>query len=123
LKLVLNNCEYISYSVYVKNHKDYGSKLRIRWNDAEGNNIYNDYGDKEIPKNSKGFLSLTAKIRSGADNFYLALTANPTGTAFTGQYKELKLEKGDIATDWTPAPEDIDARMTATETAIKQLPD
>src|SRR5699024_1056827 len=69
------------------------------------------------------FLSLTAKIRSGADNFYLALTANPTGTAFTGQYKELKLEKGDIATDWTPAPEDIDARMTATETAIKQLPD
>src|SRR5699024_118209 len=121
--LGLKTGDTITYSVYVKNHKDYGSKLRIRWNDAKGNNIDNDYGDKEIPKNSKGSLSSTAKIRSGADNIYLALTANPTGTAFTGQYKELKLEKGNKATDWSPAPEDIDARMTATETTIKQLPD
>src|SRR5699024_4241476 len=37
--------------------------------------------------------------------------------------KKVKLEKGNKATDWSPAPEDMDARMTATETTIKQLPD
>src|SRR5699024_439255 len=36
--------------------------------------------------------------------------------------KKLKLERGTKATDWSPAPEDMDARMTATETTIKQLP-
>lgn len=34
--------------------------------------------------------------------------------------KELKLEKGNKATDWSPAPEDMDARVANAETIINQ---
>lgn len=34
------------------------------------------------------------------------------------QFKDLKIEEGNIATDWTPAPEDIETRVTAAETNI-----
>lgn len=33
----------------------------------------------------------------------------------------LKLERGNVATDWTPAPEDIEARLAALEAAIAAL--
>ena len=38
----------------------------------------------------------------------------------TGKYrtKNLKVEKGNKATDWTPAPEDFETRVSAAETAI-----
>lgn len=38
----------------------------------------------------------------------------------TGKYriKNLKVEKGNKATDWTPAPEDLETRVSAAETAI-----
>ena len=41
-------------------------------------------------------------------------------TTTTEQYKCLKIEKGNVATDWTPAPEDIEKRVSATETKIEQ---
>lgn len=40
------------------------------------------------------------------------------GTKFTGEFRELKLEKGNKATDWSPAVEDM-----ATQTQITQLSD
>lgn len=36
----------------------------------------------------------------------------------SGAY-HIKLEKGNVATDWTPAPEDIDSRFVQNETAIQ----
>lgn len=41
---------------------------------------------------------------------------------FTGDlyFKNLKLEKGNVATDWTPAPEDIDASIDNVNTEIRQ---
>ena len=36
------------------------------------------------------------------------------------KYKHLKLEKGNRATDWTPAPEDLEARVYTAETQITQ---
>lgn len=38
---------------------------------------------------------------------------NNTGCLYI---KELKLEKGNVATDWTPAPEDVDASIQAVQT-------
>lgn len=37
--------------------------------------------------------------------------------------KKLKIERGDKATDWTPAPEDIDERIESAESSITQLSD
>ena len=39
---------------------------------------------------------------------------------FTARFRNVKLEKGNKATDWTPAPEDIDNRFDAAETRITQ---
>ncbi|GIN59248.1 hypothetical protein J8TS2_35670 [Lederbergia ruris] len=35
-----------------------------------------------------------------------SVTGSPPGTVFTGEFKNVKLEKGNKATDWSPAPED-----------------
>ena len=45
-----------------------------------------------------------------------------TEAGFTARLKNVKLEKGNIATDWTPAPEDVDSQIqslvkTTTETS------
>ena len=42
------------------------------------------------------------------------------GDWFEIKDRTLKLEKGNRATDWTPAPEDIDTRMSSAETKIDQ---
>lgn len=39
---------------------------------------------------------------------------------FTARFRNVKLEKGNKATDWTPAPEDIDNRFDTAETRITQ---
>lgn len=38
-------------------------------------------------------------------------------------YKKIKVEKGNKATDWTPAPEDVDQQITAAETIASQTAD
>lgn len=42
------------------------------------------------------------------------------GTAAILRVANLKLEKGNRATDWTPAPEDLESRVSKTETQILQ---
>lgn len=70
-------------------------------------------------------------VESNAKGYYVSLQLYYTGSwAGTIQLKELKLEKGNKRTDWTPAPEDaikdinaVIARMTSAETAINQNKD
>lgn len=38
--------------------------------------------------------------------------------SFTARIKNVKLEKGNVATDWTPAPEDLESRVTSAESSI-----
>src|SRR5699024_5133038 len=47
---------------------------------------------------------------------------SPTPTKFKGEFKNVQVELGNKATAYRQAPEDMDARMTATETRITQLP-
>lgn len=42
----------------------------------------------------------------------LYITGMNSGTGVWYQFKNLKIEKGNKATDWTPAPEDIDEKFT-----------
>lgn len=42
----------------------------------------------------------------------LYLTAMNSGTGVWYQFKNLKIEKGNKATDWSPAPEDVDEKFT-----------
>ena len=52
-------------------------------------------------------------------NNKLGLWNAPKDTFFTGFISNVKLEIGNKATDWTPAPEDVDASINAAQAAAK----
>lgn len=52
---------------------------------------------------------------TGQDTYFTSMDSAP-GVWY--QFKNLKLEEGNIATAWTPAPEDLETRVTAAETEI-----
>ena len=68
-------------------------------------------------------LNLATATNACAFIFYKGNNANSLGISL----KNIKLEKGNKATDWTPAPEDVDAATAAAQTtannAISQLTD
>ena len=47
----------------------------------------------------------------------------PGGTAANANIEWVKLEKGNRATDWTPAPEDVDAGIANVQTGVDSLND
>src|SRR5699024_1619066 len=87
---------------------------------------YRQYYGNYVYEGESGWSTVTIKIAQADLNNFNYLDIAVRGKLSTSGTVELamkKLEKGNKATDWTPAPEDVDARMTATETTIKQLPD
>lgn len=77
-------------------------------------------------------------VESNATGYYVSFQAYYTGTfAAVAQFKDLKLEHGTRATDWSPAPEDVTSEIaqvretagdamdsiTEAETVIQQLSD
>lgn len=64
----------------------------------------------------EGYTSITMNIPSDAIRLKVALRHSKGDTpAQQVQFKELKLEKGNKATDWTPAPEDVSAEISAVD--------
>ena len=63
----------------------------------------------------KGGQSYKHTFDLGADVDYVTLAFRAGSSAGRKEitYKELKLERGTIATDWTPAPEDVQAEIDA----------
>lgn len=71
---------------------------------------------KSIPE---GYFTIKFTVPSGADStltVYLGL--QPTASGDYTYFKLPKLELGDKATDWTPAPEDVDEKFTAYSTKM-----
>lgn len=64
----------------------------------------------------------TFTIRENAECCYTSIQVYYEGS-WTGvvQLKDLKFEKGSLATDWTPAPEDVDAVTTELSTKYHDL--
>lgn len=62
--------------------------------------------------------SVTFKLNIANPNIWLLLYAGISGTTagVGAKWKNVKLEKGNKATDWTPAPEDVENRITTVET-------
>ena len=91
--------------VYIENDTSHTQTLRvIQYNGTS--QVQNSYGDA-IASGSEGFSEVTFTVHASADlmRIYLSSTpqTQPTGTV---TYRKLKLEFGNKATDWTPAPED-----------------
>ena len=59
-----------------------------------------------IPEGQTGVTNISAYLMHPTINGKFDASADKSAVAGTGYIKELKLEQGSIATDWTPAPED-----------------
>lgn len=69
----------------------------------------------------QGYVVFTPTVTA---KYKLRVNQYSNGTdAYTIHLWDIKLEKGSKATDWTPAPEDVDQQITAAETIASQTAD
>src|SRR5699024_6205689 len=102
--------DFVTLRMYIKVPKSekYGICARINFYREDGT-YTNKSGDYILPGN-EGYSVVTFQIPTGT---YVSVTGGAdrqnAGNKDEGnfQYRNLKLEKGTKATDWTPAPEDV----------------
>ena len=73
-----------------------------------------------IPKGKTGVSNITVYLNHPIINGKMDPSSDKSDDAGTGYIKEFMLEKGTVAHDWSPAPEDTDAKITTNTTAIEQ---
>lgn len=95
--------------------------------DNNGTTGWYDYGYKDIPINAGKWTHIEWTFTTDSENTLNAISSNMyvytrdmTGDVY---FCDLKLEKGNKATDWTPAPEDVDAGISNAQTAAKEAAD
>ena len=116
----LSDGDTITFRVYIKATTNKGARARISYYYGDGTNYRNSMGNI-IPLGSEGYSEITVTLNNPHENgIFVAVNSADTSTTTSaiGQYKEPKLEKGNKATDWSPAPEDIDTRISTAEQKI-----
>lgn len=95
-----------------------GKQIAIRVDHATSSSSTASIGNY-IQPGETGRSILTLQVKSEYDSFKVYVGSDGTvSETITQQYKCFKVEKGNRATDWTPAPEDVEADIaTAQETA------
>ena len=79
--------------------------LQIVWQEPSGTTRYG--GGSWISAGTSGYSTWTGTIIAGSTiNRVTIVFSAQQSTPSSVSYKEMKLEQGSIATDWTPAPED-----------------
>ena len=91
-----------------------GNNLPIRAEAYIGNNSFlnsvsSSYKEKRVEVNSKGYVEIAFTIDKRVENicFHSHVGISTWNTTTTIRYRKEKLEQGVIATDWSPAPEDM----------------
>lgn len=67
---------------------------------------------------SEGYFTIKFTVPSGAETITVYLGISPTTSGDYTYFKLPKLERGDKATDWSPAPEDIDNDISSVDTKV-----
>lgn len=68
---------------------------------------------------SEGYFTIKFTVPSGAETITVYLGLSPTASGDYTYFKLPKLELGDKATDWSPAPEDTDKKFTEYSTTTQ----
>ena len=103
--------DVVTFSLYAKTNSEGGARARLRWEDAEtGANVAHDNGT-QISENSEGRIYVTGTVPSDATRVRLVMNNVNNSNPYTSEYKEAMFQRGNKATDWTPAPEDIQAEI------------
>jgi hypothetical protein len=120
-KYGLNDGDVLTYSVYLKTAS--GKTISARWQKWNSQSDRKGTISSEYITNGEGISTVQLVI----DKKYteLQLLINNISTEITDTtieyYRELKLEKGNKATDWSPSPEDVDANITTLSTKYSTL--
>lgn len=104
-----------------------GNNLPIRAEAYIGNNSFlnsvsSSYKEKRVEVNSKGYVEIAFTIDKRVENigFHSHVGISTWNTTTTIRYRKEKLEKGTIATDWSPAPEDLQEGINTATTKATQ---
>lgn len=104
----------VTVKAYIKNGTDFPVRIQV-WANIGGVN------GNTIAPHSEGWSVGTGKMSSdwtSANVAFVQVGDNATGG--TIQAKEVKLEIGNIPSDWSPAPEDYDSKLATVQSEIKQ---
>lgn len=113
------------YTVSVDVKPSVSANFNIAFREANGTNNLIISGEKSIQVQANKWNKMIWNVKtastlptSTSQVFYV--TEMNSGTGVWYQFKNLKIEKGNQATDWTPAPEDVQSGIdTAQSTADK----
>jgi len=108
--------DYITFAIDLN---AINKRIAIRvdyWSETGSTAKFGNY----IEAGTQGRSVLTLQAREDMPYFklYIGSDGKTSGTT-TEQYKCFKVEKGNKATDWTPAPEDVEQSIADTESALQ----
>lgn len=88
----------------------------------DGSNPYSKVDLIQNPEKNKWYHAVATVLLKNDGQIGIGVRASTEGVGHETVYhiKNLKLELGNIATDWTPAPEDIEERIVKAESSITQ---
>ena len=128
-KLGLKTGDTITFSADVKGTIGTGDPLMQYWSSKKTDGTFysrREFGDSLKSVKSDGYTRYSVTViledlyKEVTDSDYLCIGGGFNADLYI---KNIKLEKGSKATDWTPAPEDVDQKITAAETIASQTAD
>lgn len=92
-----------------------GVSIRSQWNLGSGWTGGTDYGilNASAPISDYKLVSVTETIPANATGYYISIQSYDNTANNNFYIKDIKFEKGTKATDWTPAPEDVEAEINS----------
>ena len=117
---------YSQVSDYEQN-TDYTVSVDVKYGNCKAG-LYIGYGSfgslrRSISEEGSQRFEYTFNTGSNTKAIRVYLAIHPTASNCYGYFKLPKLEKGNRATDWTPAPEDIESTVSTVESNISQRAD
>ncbi|OPZ58292.1 MAG: Prophage endopeptidase tail [Bacteroidetes bacterium ADurb.BinA012] len=95
--------------------------LRIFWYDADNVRKESAYGAESVANGASGMARITAKAPDDAVKAEFVIRKFASGGTTTLKYRRSKLESGKNPTDWTPAPEDVQADIEAAQGSVDDV--
>ncbi len=116
----LQTGDTVVFRIYIRNPPEgiIGLAARISHYNSSGKAVEHAISDLYIEPGDEGYTQVSTKIRADTARLQCGITRKASGSAFTVQAKNAKLEKNTIATEWCMSPDEIDSRVTENETSI-----
>lgn len=110
----------VVFRIYIRNPPEgvVGLAARVSHYNSSGTAVEHSIANLYIEPGDEGYTQVTTRIRADTARLQCGITRKASGTAFTVQVKNAKLEKNTIATEWCMSPAEIDSRVTSNETSI-----